>query len=95
MRRVIDEVLAVARATGVRLPSIEDSTAGMAAAMAIATQMAAAFSSTAQDIQRCKMTEIDSLNGYIARRGAQLGIEVPVNHALFALVKLIEHSFSP
>src|SRR6266567_1442195 len=39
-------------------------------------------------------TKIDSLNGYIARRGAQLGIEVPVNHALFALVKLIEHSFS-
>jgi 2-dehydropantoate 2-reductase len=94
MQRVVDEVLAVARAAGVRLPNIEDSTAGMAAAMEIATQMAAAFSSTAQDIQRGKPTEIDSLNGYIARRGAQLGIEVPVNHALFALIKLIEHSFS-
>ena len=94
MQRVVDEVLAVASAAGVRLPNIEDSTAGMAAAMEIATQMAAAFSSTAQDIQRGKPTEIDSLNGYIARRGAQLGIEVPVNHALFALVKLIEHSFS-
>jgi 2-dehydropantoate 2-reductase len=66
----------------------------MTAAMEIATQMASAFSSTAQDIQRGKPTEIDSLNGFIARRGAQLGIEVPVNHALFILVKLIEHSFS-
>jgi 2-dehydropantoate 2-reductase len=94
MQIVVDEVLAVARAAGVRLPNIEDSTAGMAAAMEIATQMSAAFSSTAQDIQRGKMTEIDSLNGYIARRGAELGIDVPVNHALFTLVKLVEHTFS-
>jgi 2-dehydropantoate 2-reductase len=90
MQKVIDEVLAVAHAAGVSLPGIEDSKAGMAAAMEIATGMAGAFSSTAQDIQRGRATEIDSLNGYIARRGAELGIEVPVNHALFALVKLVQ-----
>ena len=95
MERVVDEVMAVARASGVTLPQIPDTKAGMTAAMEIATQMSGAFSSTAQDIQRNKMTEIDSLNGYIARRGAELGIDVPVNHALFTLVKLIEHSFLP
>jgi 2-dehydropantoate 2-reductase len=58
--------------------------------MKIATQMAEALSSTAQDINRGKHTEIDSLNGYISRRGAELGIPTPVNHALYALVKLLE-----
>ena len=32
--------------------------------------MSNALSSTAQDIGRGKKTEIDSLNGYVARRGA-------------------------
>jgi ketopantoate reductase len=35
-------------------------------------------------------TEIDSLNGYIARRGTDLGVLTPVNHALYTLVKLAE-----
>jgi 2-dehydropantoate 2-reductase len=52
--------------------------------------MSEALSSTGQDMQRGKRTEIDSLNGYIARRGAQLGVPTPVNHALYALVKLAE-----
>jgi 2-dehydropantoate 2-reductase len=52
--------------------------------------MSEAFSSTAQDLQRGKRTEIDSLNGYIARHGAELGVPTPVNHALYTLVKLAE-----
>ncbi len=94
MQRIVDEVLAVARAAQVTLPGIADSKSGMAAAMAIATQMTDAFSSTAQDLQRGKVSEIDSLNGYIARRGAELAVAAPVNHALFTLVKLGEQSFA-
>jgi 2-dehydropantoate 2-reductase len=41
-------------------------------------------------MNRGKRTEIDSLNGYIARRGAELGVSTPINHALFTLVKLAE-----
>jgi 2-dehydropantoate 2-reductase len=52
--------------------------------------MAEAFSSTAQDMNRGKRTEIDSLNGFVSRRGAELGVAAPVNHALYALVKLAE-----
>jgi 2-dehydropantoate 2-reductase len=52
--------------------------------------MAEALSSTAQDMNRGKRTEIDSLNGYIARRGAELGVPTPVNQALYALVRLAE-----
>jgi 2-dehydropantoate 2-reductase len=90
MQDVVDEVLAVARAAGVVLPGVDDRESGMAAAMEIATQMADAFSSTAQDLNRGRPTEIDALNGYISRRGAELGVPVPVNHALFTLVKLAE-----
>jgi 2-dehydropantoate 2-reductase len=90
MRDIVDEVLAVARGGGVVMPGIRDRESGMAAALEIATQMADALSSTAQDLDRSRQTEIDALNGYIARLGAKLGIPAPVNHALFTLVKLAE-----
>jgi len=84
------EVLAVAKAAGIRPPGLEDPKAALAGALKIATQMAEALSSTGQDLNRGKRTEIDSLNGYISRRGVELGVPTPVNHALFALVKLAE-----
>jgi 2-dehydropantoate 2-reductase len=84
------EVLAVAQAAGIHPPGLEDPKAALAGALKIATQMAEALSSTGQDMNRGKRTEIDSLNGYISRRGAELGIPTPVNHALYALVKLAE-----
>ncbi|HEY2460026.1 MAG TPA: 2-dehydropantoate 2-reductase [Candidatus Acidoferrum sp.] len=86
----VNEVLAVARAAHIQPPGLEDPQAALAGAMKIATQMAGAFSSTAQDMMRNKRTEIDSLNGYVARRGAELGVPTPVNHALYTLVKLAE-----
>lgn len=87
---IVLEVLAVARAAGVHPPGFEHPQAAIDGAFKIASQMAAALSSTAQDLNRGKRTEIDSLNGYVARRGAELGIPTPVNHALFSLVKLAE-----
>jgi 2-dehydropantoate 2-reductase len=92
MKQIVDEVLAVARAADVVLPGVDDRKSGMAAAMELATQMADAFSSTAQDLNRHQPTEIDALNGYISRRGTELRIPVPVNHALFTLVKLAEQT---
>lgn len=84
------EVLAVARAAKIEPPGLEDPKAALAGALKIATQMAEALSSTAQDLNRGKRTEIDSLNGYVSRRGTDLGVPTPVNHALYALVKLTE-----
>jgi 2-dehydropantoate 2-reductase len=84
------EVLAVAKAAGIHPPGLEDPKAALGGALKIATQMAEALSSTGQDLNRGKRTEIDSLNGYISRRGIELGVPTPVNHALFALVKLAE-----
>jgi 2-dehydropantoate 2-reductase len=62
----------------------------MAAALQLGDAMADATSSTAQDIARGRPTEIDSLNGYVARRGRELGVRTPVNSTLYALVKLLE-----
>jgi len=84
------EVLAVARAANIHPPGLEDPKAALAGALEIATQMAEALSSTGQDMDRGKRTEIDSLNGYVSRRGTELGVPTPVNHALYALVKLAE-----
>ena len=87
---VVDEVLAVARAANIHPPGLENPQVALASALKGASQMFEALSSTAQDLLRGKRTEIDSLNGYISRRGAALGIATPINHALFALVKLAE-----
>jgi len=44
-------------------------------------------SSMLQDVQKKKMTEIDSINGYIIQLAKEYDIEVPVNEALYGLVK--------
>jgi 2-dehydropantoate 2-reductase len=86
--RAIAETVALARAEGVLLP--EQATAE--AAMLLAEKMTGATSSMAQDIARGRPTEIDSLNGYVVRRGIELGVATPVNVILTAMVKLLEES---
>jgi 2-dehydropantoate 2-reductase len=86
--RAIAETVAVARAEGIVLS--EESLAE--AALQLAGKMTGATSSTAQDIARGRPTEIHSLNGYVARRGAALGIATPVSDLLVAMVGLLEES---
>jgi 2-dehydropantoate 2-reductase len=86
MPQVVAEALAVARAEGVRV----EQQGLLERVMAIGKAMPGQFSSTAQDIGLGKPTEIDALNGYVARRGAALGVATPVNRTLHALVKLLE-----
>jgi 2-dehydropantoate 2-reductase len=90
VKSLVEEVFAVATAAGIRLVGVEDASAAFAGAIKVATQMSGALSSTAQDMLRGKHTEIDSLNGYISRRGAELGVPTPVNHALYAMIRLLE-----
>jgi 2-dehydropantoate 2-reductase len=84
------EVIFVAKAAGVHLPLFEDAKAALAGAYKVAESMAATRSSTAQDMMRGKKTEIDSLNGFVVSKGRELHVPTPINHALFALVKLAE-----
>ena len=41
---------------------------------------------------RGKPSEIDFLNGYVVRKGAELGIATPTNQALQVMVKLAQRS---
>ena len=88
MREVASEAIAIARAAGLQLPGADMNSV----VLQLAEAMPEATSSTAQDIARGNRTEIDSLNGYLVRRGAALGIPTPFNQTLHALVKLLEES---
>jgi len=83
--RAVQEAIAVARACGVSIP--DDLLAHI---LNIPTIMPEQKSSTAQDLARGKPSEIDFLNGYVVRKGAELGIATPTNHALQVMVKLAE-----
>jgi 2-dehydropantoate 2-reductase len=85
MRDVVNECLAVARAAGVSLPGN-----AWNAVRRIAETMPSQLSSTAQDLARGKPTEIDHLNGFVARKGDALGIAVPANRVLWVLVERLE-----
>jgi 2-dehydropantoate 2-reductase len=87
MKDLISEVVAVATAAGVRIATAD---ALMEAALKLGDSMATATSSTEQDLSRGRPTEIDSLNGYVARRGRELGVPTPVNSTLYSLVKFLE-----
>jgi 2-dehydropantoate 2-reductase len=90
IKAVVIEAVAVAGAAGVRL-----SESGMTeAALKLGKAMPEALSSTAQDIARGKPTEIDSLNGFLVRKGAELGVPTPANQTLYSLVKLLEQTSS-
>lgn len=85
MAEIIAESTAVARAADIGIA--DDLPARV---MDIAVAMSGQRSSTAQDLARGRPTEMDHLNGYVARLGAELGIATPLNGALLALVKLLE-----
>jgi 2-dehydropantoate 2-reductase len=86
--RAIAETVAVARAEGVVLSE----QAMVDAALQLAEKMIRATSSMAQDIARGRLTEIDSLNGYVVRRGKAIGIATPFSEILVAMIKLLEES---
>jgi 2-dehydropantoate 2-reductase len=83
---VLDEALLVAHASGFDL----DRDAVRARALDICHAAHDATSSTQQDLARGRPTEIDSLNGFLAARAEDLGVQAPVNRTLAALVKLKE-----
>ena len=76
------------------IAALEDVNISMSEALAvndsIATTMVTQVSSTAQDLAKGKMTEIDFLNGYIVELGKRYGVRTPYNQSVFALVKMME-----
>jgi len=46
-----------------------------------------------QDVEAHRLTEVDFMNGAIVRAGEQAGVPVPLNRALWALMKGLELSW--
>ncbi len=88
MKQVVAEGVAVGNASGVNLPA----DMLIAAVLELGRVVPEALSSTAQDIARGKPTEIDSLNGFVVRKGAEMGVPTPVNQTLYSLIKLLERT---
>lgn len=88
LKDVVTEVLAVAAEGGVALGARDV----LGAVMKLADSMAQATSSMAQDLAAGRRTEIDDLNGFVARRGSELGVPAPVNRTLATLVRLLEET---
>lgn len=80
-RAVCAEVAALAAHAGHPLP--EDLPERIDAALGASSNR----SSMLQDLTRGRPTEIDYLNGFVARRAEELGLAAPVNATLAALVR--------
>lgn len=83
LERAVQEGVRVAHAEGVELPGncVER-------ARAVAESTATNRSSMRQDVEAGKRTEIEALNGALARRADDLGVAAPVNETLADLVRL-------
>ncbi len=89
IEEITKEFLAIAALKDVNITMAE----ALAANDSIARTMVTQVSSTAQDLAKGKMTEMDFLNGYIVELGKRHGVPTPYNESVHALVKMIESKF--
>jgi 2-dehydropantoate 2-reductase len=86
---LVDEGKAVAQAQGIALDADPEELIDHAARPDVAYDHKA---SMLQDVEARRETEIDYLNGGIARFGREHGVPTPLNEAIMALVKGLERS---
>ena len=87
---LVTEGKAVAAAQSIELDSDPEELIDHAAQKHVAYDHKA---SMLQDVEAKRQTEIDYLNGGIARFGRELGVATPLNEAIWALVKGVEASW--
>jgi 2-dehydropantoate 2-reductase len=87
---LVDEGKAVAEAQGIVLDADPEELIDHAARPDVAYDHKA---SMLQDVEARRATEIEYLNGGIARFGRELGVPTPLNDAVTALVKALEDSW--
>jgi 2-dehydropantoate 2-reductase len=88
--RLVDEGKAVAAAQGIVLDADPEELIDHAAKPEVAYDHKA---SMLQDVEARRTTEVDYLNGGIVRFGREQGVPTPLNEAIWALVKGVEHSW--
>jgi 2-dehydropantoate 2-reductase len=85
---LVAEGVAVADALGITLDSDPDALVDHAAEVAYEHR-----ASMLQDVLAERATEVDALNGGVARFGAENGVPTPLNEAIAALIKGLEYSW--
>ena len=90
MDHVIDEAFAVASAEGVTLPWVNPAEYQQEFYGRLVPATYDHRSSMLQDLERGRRTEIDAINGAVWHRGAERGINTPVNETLTRLVHAVE-----
>jgi 2-dehydropantoate 2-reductase len=88
---LVDEGKAVAAAQGIELDADPEDLIDHAAKREVAYDHKA---SMLQDVEARRATEVDYLNGGIARVGEEHGVPTPLNQAIWALVRGLEASWS-
>ncbi len=83
-RLIVDECVGVARRDGVELEG------DLVSAINEGYRLSKNLSSMQQDLLNGRRTEIEFLNGAVARLGAKYGIACPVNQALTEIIKAME-----
>jgi 2-dehydropantoate 2-reductase len=86
---VAGEAVAVARALGLPI----DPTERIDRIHAVLRAAGSGKPSMLQDVEARRRTEIDTINGAVARMGLELGIDVSLNRAMVALVSAVERSW--
>jgi 2-dehydropantoate 2-reductase len=86
--QLVDEGKAVADALGITLDSDPDELVDHAAKVAYEHR-----ASMLQDVLAERATEVDAMNGGIVRFGSEQGVPTPLNQAIAALIKGLEHSW--
>jgi 2-dehydropantoate 2-reductase len=85
MKKVVDEVTAVAEAKGIQLPFPPEE--AFDRVVKVAEMNARNLCSMVQDLRRGKTTEIEALNGALVREAERLGIDTPANRTLANLIR--------
>ena len=88
---LVDEGKAVAAAQGITLDADPEALIDHAARPDVAYGHKA---SMLQDVEARRLTEIDFLNGGIARFGRELGVPTPTHDTITALIKGVEASWT-
>jgi 2-dehydropantoate 2-reductase len=83
VQAVVREAVAVAATEGIR----REEKQVLEMVYSVAEKTAANTSSMLQDMLKGRNTEIDSINGYVIRQARKHNIDVPVNEAMYELVK--------
>lgn len=86
VKGVVREAEETARASGIRLPDCDM----FAKTLDVIRFTANNRSSMLQDILRGKRTEIDSINGAVVSYAEKVGVDVPLNRLLSALVRAMQ-----